>query len=410
MLNNMENLDSVCYINKISKIEPIDGADKIELCTVNGWTSVTQKGVHKEGDLILCITTDAVIPKELATKWGVISYLRNKSRVRTVKLRGVYSECILIPLKDLTGISIDTLKVGIDMMSALHIFKYEPPVREVVVSLPKVYFKWNKIHKFSMWKSFVNYKINKLKNKFKKYYKDNVHFDKYYKFPNQKNTPHMFNELDVVVITRKMHGTNARYGIVKKNLISPLDKLKKLFGDEWIEYEYVYGSHNVEKGSDSQGFYSTDVWQEIADKYQIKQLLWEYVKTNYTPKLLGKGIIIYGEIFGPGIQKNYDYGYENIEFEAFDIQFNGEYLSDFEFQSRIKDILTAQNVVDYLYEGSWSKEIQDKFVFNNFIENSKVPHEGVVVKCISGDRKKISKVINPDYLTYGEKHGTTDSH
>ncbi len=165
----MENLDSVCYINKVNKIEPIEGADKIELCTVNGWTSVTQKGIHKEGDLILCITTDAVIPEDLATQWGCISYLRNKSRVRTVKLKGVYSECILIPLKDL--LTKNTFKEGQDLSEDLQIFKYEPPVREVLITgIPKVYFKWNKIHKFSMWKSFVNYKINNVVN----YKKDSI--------------------------------------------------------------------------------------------------------------------------------------------------------------------------------------------------------------------------------------------
>ncbi len=402
----MENLDSVCYINKINKIEPIEGADKIELCTVNGWTSVTQKGIHKEGDLVLCITTDAVIPESLATNWGCINYLRNKSRVRTVKLKGVYSECILIPLTDLNYID---LQEGVDMMHILKIFKYEPPIKEVIVSVPKVYFKWDKIHKFSMWRSFVNYKINKLKNKFKKYYRDNVNFDKYYKFPNQKNTPHMFSDLDVVVITRKMHGTNARYGIMKKNLITPLDRLKQLFGNEWINYEYVYGSHNVEKGSDSQGFYSTDVWADVAKNYEIKEKLWKYVKKHHTPSSLGKGIILYGEIFGEGIQKNYDYSCKNHTLESFDIQLNGEYLSENEFH-KFNFALAICKPVDCLYEGNWFKEVQDKFVFNNFIQGTKIPHEGIVVKCISGDRKKISKVINPDYLTYGEKHGTTDSH
>jgi hypothetical protein len=49
-------------------------------------------------------------------------------------------------------------------------------------------------------------------------------------------------------------------------------------------------------------------------------------------------------------------------------------------------------------------------VFNNFIAESKVPHEGVVVKHISGDRSKVAKVINPDYLIYGEKHDVGDSH
>ena len=44
------------------------------------------------------------------------------------------------------------------------------------------------------------------------------------------------------------------------------DKVKKFFrlADKWIDYEFVVGSHNVEKGSDSQGFYHTNVWYEIA--------------------------------------------------------------------------------------------------------------------------------------------------
>ena len=66
--------------------------------------------------------------------------------------------------------------------------------------------------------------------------------------------------------------------------------------------------------------------------------------------------------------------------------------------------------VEVLYEGTWNQEIQDMFVFNNFIEGTKVPHEGIVIKEISGDRKKVAKVINPDYLIYGEKNDVGDSH
>ena len=63
-----------------------------------------------------------------------------------------------------------------------------------------------------------------------------------------------------------------------------------------------------------------------------------------------------------------------------------------------------------LYIGKWSQEIQDEFVFNNFIDGTKVPHEGIVVKHTSGERNKIAKAINPDYLIYGEKHDIGDSH
>lgn len=373
----MENLNSVCFINKISKIQPIEGADKIELATINGWTSVVQKGIHKENDLILCLTTDAVIPETLSEKWNVGTYLRKGNRVRTVKLKGVYSECILIPISQLDK---NNYKEGMDLMDSLGIFKYEPPVKQMQLS---------------------NGKTIK--------YRGNPQFQIYYKFPNQKNTPNMFNENNDVVITRKVHGTNARYGIVKKSKLSFIDRVKKLFGNKWIGYEYVYGSHNVEKGSDSQGFYSTDVWSDIAKKYEVKEKLWNYVKTNFEPSYFGLGLVIYGEIFGEGIQKNYDYGFKEHKLELFDIQLDGKYLPDNHFQV-LNDEIGICDTVEYLYTGKWSKEIQDKFVFNNFVEGTKIPHEGVVVKDISGERQRISKVINPDYLTYGEKHGTTDSH
>jgi len=372
----MENLNSVCFVSKINKIESIEGADKIELCTINGWTSVTQKGIHKEGDLILCLTTDAVIPEDLSKKWNVINYLRNGNRVRTVKLRGVYSECILIPQIDVKR----TFRDGDDLMTFLGIFKYEPPVKNIQLS---------------------NGKTRK--------YKGNPLFEIYYKFPNQKNVPNMFNDDSDVVITKKMHGTNCRYGIVKKSKLSFLDRIKKFLGNKWIEFEYIYGSHNVEKGSDSQGFYDIDVWNTIAENYKIKDKLWKFILDNYTPKSLGSGIILYGEIFGQGIQKNYDYGLITLKIESFDIQLNGSYLCDNEFQIINKD-LNICDTVEYLYTGKWSKSIQDSLVFNKYIDGTKIPHEGVVVKCIDGDRRKISKVINPEYLTYGEKNGTTDSH
>jgi len=232
----------------------------------------------------------------------------------------------------------------------------------------------------------------------------------YYKFPNQKNVPEMFLDGDYVQITRKIHGTNARYGIVKKTKLSFWDKFKKFFriADEWINYEYVVGSHNVEKGSDSQGFYETNVWYEVTDKYDMKNKLWKYVKSMGS-HFIGSGIVVYGEIYGPGIQKNYDYGLTDIEFVGFDVMKNGSYLNVDDAEIVISGILELPHV-QILYQGKWSKEIQDKYVFNNFIKGTKIPEEGVVVKSITGERSKVSKVINPDYLIYSEKNNVGDSH
>jgi len=378
----MENQNSVCFVATINEIKAIPNADNIEQVVVGGWNAITKKGEFKEGDLTVIATTDAVIPEAFSEKMGVTSYLRKGGRVRTVKLRGVYSECLIIPFAKTVGRTkiVKTWEEGDDLMEALGIYKYEPPVKQIQLASGRK-IKW----------------------------RDNQNFHIYYKFPNLKNVAGMFTEEDLVEITRKIHGTNARYGIVKKGKLSFWDKVKKFFrlADEWIDYEYIYGSHNCEKGSDSQGFYSTDVWRTIAEKYDIKEKLWSYIKNRNVE--VGEGIILYGEIYGAGIQKNYDYGLIDIEFAGFDVKLRGEYLSTYDAWNLVKDHLKLP-YVEILHYGDWTQEIQDKFTFNNFIEGTKVPHEGIVIKYFTGERQKVAKVINPDYLIYGEKNDVGDSH
>jgi RNA ligase (TIGR02306 family) len=377
----MENQNSVCYVARINEIKPIEGADKIELAVVGGWNCVIQKGQYAEGGLVIVATTDAVIPQELSDAMNVTSYLRKGQRVRTVKLKGIYSECLIIPFNMTVGRTkvIKTWKEGDDLMEAMGIFKYEPPVQ-----------------------------MRQLGSGRKVRYQENSNFQVYYKFPNIKNVPSMFTGSDLVEITRKIHGTNARYGIVKKSKISLWDKIVKFLGNKWVEYEFVVGSHNVEKGSDSQGFYDTNVWYEIAEKYNIKEKMWDIAKFRGAEDI-GTGMILYGEIYGAGIQKGYDYGLSDIKLVGFDVSINGQYLDT----AKAAYIITDHFRVPYvpiLWTGMWSKEIQDSFVLDNFIEGTKVPHEGVVVKDVSGDRRKIAKVINPAYLIFGEKHDIGDSH
>jgi len=372
----MENQNSVCYVAKINEIKAIEGADNIELVVAGGWNAITKKGEFNVGSLTVIATTDAVIPEALSEKMGVTNYLRKGQRVRTVKLRGVYSECLIIPI---VHIKASSIREGRDLMEELGITKFEPPVKQIQLASGK--------------------KIR---------YSENPNFKIYYKFPNLKNVAGMFTEENAVQITRKLHGTNARYGIVKRKKIGLLTKLKAFFGDKWAGYEFVVGSHNVEKGSESQGFYDTNVWYEIADKYKIKSKLWNFIKETATPEGIGEGFCIYGEIYGAGIQKNYEYGLTEIKFSMFDVTLNGDYTPTGWTEMYANEL--GFDHVEVLYDGLWSQEIQDRFVFNNFIEGTKVPHEGIVIKHVSGERSKVAKVINPDYLIYGEKNNVGDSH
>jgi len=191
----MENLNSCCFVAKINEVKAIEGSDNIEQVVVGGWNAITKKGEFQVDDLTVIATTDAVIPEKLSEEMGVTSYLRKGGRVRTVKLRGVYSECLIIPLKYIPFM--ENYYDGKDMMNVMDVYKYEPPVKQIQLASGRK-IKW----------------------------RDNQNFHIYYKFPNLKNVAGMFTEEDIVQITRKIHGTNARYGIVKKGKLSFWDKVK----------------------------------------------------------------------------------------------------------------------------------------------------------------------------------------
>jgi RNA ligase (TIGR02306 family) len=220
----MENQNSVCFIAKINEVKAIEGADNIELVIAGGWNAITKKGEYYEGNQVIIATTDAVIPQELSDKMGVTNYLRKGQRVRTVKLRGVYSECLIIPG---TYYKEKFLVEGADCMEKLGITKYEPPVKQIQLASGKT-----------------------------RKCRENLDFGVYYKFPNLKNVTGMFTEEDEVQITRKIHGTSSRYGILKKVELTLYDRIKLFlnskfgFGGDswkWCGYEFYIGSHNVVK-------------------------------------------------------------------------------------------------------------------------------------------------------------------
>ncbi len=164
----------------------------------------------------------------------------------------------------------------------------------------------------------------------------------------------------------------------------------------------------VEKGSDSQGFYSTDVWKDVAEKYNIKEKLWNLVKSPHFDSI-GEGLILYGEIYGPGIQKGYDYGQTEHKIVFFDVKVNGEYQDHMSVYDTIENELCLE-LVETLEIEKWSKELQDLHSKPVLIEGSKMYHEGIVIKHVSGDRRKIAKVVSQEYLIQQDKTDGTDFH
>lgn len=93
-------------IRKIDELNPIEGADKIEVATVGGWKVVAQKGLYNVGDLAVYFEIDSWIPSKVApflTKTGhypkVFEGIEGE-RLKTIKLRGQISQGLLMPLEE----------------------------------------------------------------------------------------------------------------------------------------------------------------------------------------------------------------------------------------------------------------------------------------------------------------------
>jgi RNA ligase (TIGR02306 family) len=92
MIKNNER--KLATIQKIINIEPIADADKIEKATVLGWSMVVKKNEFKIKDLCIYIEIDSIVPDI-----PYFEFMRErKFRVKTIKLRGVLSQGLLLPL------------------------------------------------------------------------------------------------------------------------------------------------------------------------------------------------------------------------------------------------------------------------------------------------------------------------
>lgn len=351
---------------KIDGTKPIAGADRIELAQVQGWEVVVGKGQYKAGDLAIYFPIDSVLSEAAENAlFSADSKIKLKRRrVRTTKIRGVYSQGLLGSIDDLHElIGWPRYNAGDDVCEVLGVTKYEPPVRGTAFT----------------------------PGAGKKRRMDNPNFPKFTDLENIKWWPQMFGEGEQVVITEKIHGTNFRAGWAKTHVNTWWRKVKKFFGF-LPEYEFVVGSRNVElQSGDEHTFYGENVYHEVAELYNLKQVL-------------RNGQIIYGEIYGSKIQPGYTYGCEAGERKlvVFDVSVECGYLHSPVAKQFCED--RGLPFVPVLFEGEYTAaKMEECTVGKSVLCPEQKIREGCVVRpaveteTLHG--RKILKSINPAYLT-----------
>lgn len=124
-------------IRKIDNIEPIAGADLIQLATVDGWKVVIKKNEYSIDDLAVYFEIDSWIPTELAPFLSkgheprVYNGVKGE-KLKTVRLRGQISQGLLLPLSVLGErdeiFTIGSGCIGADVTTDLNVQKYEAPI------------------------------------------------------------------------------------------------------------------------------------------------------------------------------------------------------------------------------------------------------------------------------------------
>jgi len=376
-------------IEEVNDVQTHPNADRLDIITVRGWNCVVGRDSLEKGDLVVYFPIDSILPTELEEIIFSDSKIKlDKSRVRTIKIRGAISQGLAVPFEKLALYpKLMIIKNwGDDIKDILGVTKFEP-------------------------KEESPFTVRGGKIASKK--QINPNFNKYTDLNHLKNYQNVFDDNDIVVITEKIHGTNFRAGYVPKVKGSFYKELKRkimmfLKGekDEYPGYEFVYGSHNVqlqEKNSFNKGIQNNferkkNVYEEMVERYDLKNKLCA-------------GMVIYGEIYGDGIQKNYTYGLKDkIDMVVFDVMLHGQYKS-LGIAMLICNGIGLPFVPILGYETYKDLNLDNYIYGNSVLCPTQKIREGVVIRPIAEETgymgRKVFKVISPDYLL---QKGNSDWH
>lgn len=356
----MRNLAS---IQQIISLQPIPGADAIEVAEVLGWKCVVKKGEFKVGDFGVYFEIDSILPE-----LEVFEFMRpRKFRVKTIKLRGQISQGLFMPLSNFELPK--DVKLGTDLTEWLCVTKYDPEINdpvEKIVQRPARNIFEKFLMRFSWYRKFF---VKKVSGDFPKFI---VKTDE----TRIQAMPDLLYRLwyDNVPLyaTEKLDGQSSTYFLVKK----PFGKLE--FG--------VCSRNNRLPFPDGSN------WWKIAEQEKMEyklSVLWQWFK----PK---NNLVLQGEIVGNGIQGN-KYGLKGIHFYGYNLIIDGE-------SKNPKDVgyileAVGLKAVPILGFEKYATEEMDEFVSNSdgpSVLKENVLREGIVYR--TSDAQVSFKAISAKFL------------
>ena len=278
---------ALAYIQHVTNIRPIDGADNIEQCNVLGWNLICKKGEFHEGDPCVYIEIDSKVPER-----EEFEFLRAKGfKVKTMKLGkfNCISQGLAMPqsaFKELAGLS-----EGTDVTDILGI-KYsvqEDNARKGNGDPNAKYKSMAARHQKIFKKKWARWMMRRSWGRKVMFFffgkkKDNPRgFPTFVSKTDEErveNQPWRIGDGKTYLATEKLDGTSCTYALERKGR---------------NKFEFYVCSRNVRQQDEKQECYHDhNIYWDLAFKYNIEQHLKDFL--NKFPQL--KWVCIQGEGVG----------------------------------------------------------------------------------------------------------------
>lgn len=330
---NKNNERELAYVVIIDAITPIEGYDRVELAHIGGWTVVVGKGEFKAGDPAIYFEIDSKLPE--VEPFTNMEFLAKKHyKIKTQKMCKSISQGLLmsaanfgweaitnvdnmgdiVAIKDSDGVyhyngahwyaddesRFLTKQLGVTYAVADDNFrkaapadKYKKMAQRHGKLFSKQPFRWLMKHTWGKKLLFIFFGHKKDKRSWPEWV---VKTDE----ERVQNMPWILNDKEPWIATEKIDGTSTTF---------TMKRGKWPHKDEF----YVCSRNVVFDKPDKTCFYDTNVYIEMAEKYDIYNKMKDLLYNHFADC---EWITIQGETYGPGIQKR-DYHAPEHAFMAF---------------------------------------------------------------------------------------------
>lgn len=403
---NYKNERELCYVVKIDEIKPIDGRDRVECAVVGGWTVMVRKGQFKVGDPGIYFEIDSQVKEEEPFMFLANKHFKIKTQKYKTPSGQFWSQGLLMSADDfgwtIGKSNIDSCVSIIDDKGIYHDTANESRflTKELGVIYAEVEDNKRKANSEDKYKKMAQ-RHGKLFSKpvfrwlIRRAWGRKVLFVFFGKKRDKKSGwPAWVKKTDEEriecmswiltnkepwIATEKIDGTSTTFTMKRKR-----------FGKNEF---YVCSRNVVFDKPDKTCFYDSNVYLEMAEKYQVEAILADFLKKN--PNV--EWVTLQGETYGGNIQKR-NYSTEKHDFRAFNFITSTE--------GRWNSVRAAKLLVDYGIE--WVPILDENFVLPDTIEELRafshsegsridgVMKEGIVFR--SQDGSTSFKCVDPEFL------------